>query len=875
MPADPASFSPGTPDAPVREVFLPELPRLLPYAYHPKAAQIEIASNGWVRRHLAPCFADEAALLFFLRQRNGIYGPLTVPEATGRRALDIADWYQYVTVIDSSVSDRTALGADDGAARRTFAGILADFAGDDAGDAPGDGPDGGAPAAGPAERAYGEAAKDLWRRLSPGLSPAQVRRLTASLESFLLGCTAEISAKLTDSVLDYEACMAVREDSFGCDFIELMTEYGAAVDMSDLLPDLAPVHSHCRRQMMIVNDLLSWRKEQAEDDRMTVVRVLTEREGYGLQEAVHRLCALVEHHEKAYVAARDRVLAGPLGEREDVVRYLHALDHMIGGSQEFEYLTPRYYGDGSVWDGTTSGWLDLDAPVVRFRPEPAARRPCPQQEAAPAPMAGCPVSHSGAPATAPGATAGAASRTAPSARSFTVATAPGAVPVLGHALHLWRRPLDFLASLPALGDLVGVRLGPRTAYLACHPEVVMRVLLEARTFDKGGPLFEKARLLVGNGLVSSGWEDHRTQRRMLQPVFHPSRLPGYVSLMREEIDETLGGWREGEAFDVSDAMHALTLRITARTMFATRVGERAVPEVAHCMPIIMRGVYQRMVAPLGWKERLPTPANRRFDAVRARMHAVIGETIEGQRRDGTDRGGLLSVLVSARDEETGAGLTDDEIYDQVMTLLIGGTETTGNTLAWVFHVLAGHPEVEERLHAELDDVLADGRTPGFEDLPRLEYTWRVLNETLRMYPPAWLLTRTTTRRTELAGRELEPGTTVMYSPYALGRNPVHFAEPGRFDPDRWLPGRAPQVPRGVMVPFSAGNRKCIGDAFGQAETTLTLATVASRWRLRPAPGAKPNVGVPKASLGTGPLHMVPRARRRSPRRAAPAPAAAG
>jgi cytochrome P450 len=867
MPSDPAIARADALDAPVREVFLPELPRLLPFAYHPKAAQIEIASNGWVRRHLAPCFAGEDELLFFLRQRNGIYGPLTVPEADEQRALDIADWYQYVTVIDSSVSDRAALGADDGAARRVFAGILADFAGDAADATHGDGPSVEHPVS-PAGLAYGEAARDLWRRISPGLSPAQVKRLVVSLESFLRGCTAEIRAKLTDSVPDYEACMAVREESFGCDFIELMTEYGAAVDMSEFLPDLAPVHSHCRRQMMIINDLLSWRKEQAADDKMTVVRVLTEREGHDLQDAVHRLCELVGHHERAYIGARDRVLAGPLGARADVVAYLRALDHMIGGSQEFEYLTPRYYGDGSVWDGTTSGWLDLDAPIARFRPEPAERRPrTPGEERGAEALAvtsatGCPVDHAGAPASR---------RTAPK-RSFTVVEAPGAVPVLGHALQLWRRPLEFLASLPALGDLVGIRLGPRTAYLACHPDVVMRVLLEARTFDKGGPLFEKARLLVGNGLVSSGWEDHRTQRRMLQPVFHPSRMPGYVSLMREEIEETVARWQEGEAFDVSDAMHALTLRITARTMFAMKVGERAVPEVAHCMPIIMRGVYQRMVAPLGWKERLPTPANRRFDAVRARMHAVIGETIESQRRDGTDHGGLLSVLVGARDEETGAGLSDEEIYDQVMTLLIGGTETTGNTLAWVFHVLAEHPEVEERLHAELDEVLGDGRVPGFEDLPRLDLTWRILNETLRMYPPAWLLTRTTTRRTELAGRELESGTTVMYSPYALGRNPAHFEDPGRFDPDRWLPGRAADLPRGVMVPFSAGNRKCIGDAFGQAETTLTLATVASRWRLRPAPGAKPNVAVPKASLGTGPLRMVPRARRRH---AAPVPAGIG
>jgi cytochrome P450 len=220
------------------------------------------------------------------------------------------------------------------------------------------------------------------------------------------------------------------------------------------------------------------------------------------------------------------------------------------------------------------------------------------------------------------------------------------------------------------------------------------------------------------------------------------------------------------------------------------------------------------------------------------MHSIIGENIEFQRRTGTDRGDLLSILVAARDEDTQHRLTDDEVYDQVMTLLIGGTETTGNTMAWAFHVLAEHPEVEARLHVELDGVLG-GRAPTFDDLPRLDYTWRVLHETLRMYPPAWLLTRTTTKDTELAGQRLEQGTIVMYSPYVMGHNGTLFTDPERFDPDRWLPERAKDIPRGAMVPFSAGSRKCIGDTFGRAETTLTLATIAARWSRRPAPSRTP------------------------------------
>ncbi len=335
------------------DIYLPELPRLLPVAYHPKAAQIEFRSNGWVRRLLGGCFAREEDLLFFLRQRNGLYGPLTAPDADERRALDVTDWYQYVTVIDSAVSERAALGADESDAREVFSGIMTDFHG---------GPGGSE------QFPYAGAGKELWRRISPGLSSAQIRRFADALEAFLHGCATEIGFKLTDRVPDYETCMAVRMNSFGCDFIRLMTEYAAEIDMTAHDSLLTDVHTHAMRQMITVNDLLSWRKEHAQGDKMTLVRVLIEHEGLGLQQSVDQLCRLVEHHEKAYLAARDRLLDGPHGSRPDIRSYLRGLDHVIGGSQEFEYLTPRYFGDGYVWDGSTSGWISLTDPVTRFRP---------------------------------------------------------------------------------------------------------------------------------------------------------------------------------------------------------------------------------------------------------------------------------------------------------------------------------------------------------------------------------------------------------------------------------------------------------------------------------------------------------------------------
>ena len=440
--------------------------------------------------------------------------------------------------------------------------------------------------------------------------------------------------------------------------------------------------------------------------------------------------------------------------------------------------------------------------------------------------------------------------------TYRFGVAPGALPLLGHALPLWRRPLTFLAELPMHGDLVEIRLGPKRAYLACHVEVTRQLLLQPRTFDKGGPLFETARRLVGNGLVASLWEEHRRQRRMVGPAFYPGRMPRYTALMRQEIERELATWQPGQTMDILKVMHDLTLRIAARTMFSTLISDETAAAVQDYMPIILRGVYKRTVTPVRWLEKLPTASNRSYERASTGMKGIISQMIKDHHGTGADRGDLLSMLMNVRDDDTGDRLSDEEIHNQVMTLIVGGTETTGNAIASAFHMVARYPDVEQRLHAEVDDVLA-GRAPEFEDLPRLEYTYRVLQETLRLRPPVWLVTRTTTCETELAGKRLPPGTTMFYSPYLLHLNADLFPDPERFDPDRWLPDREAAVPRGAMLPFGAGNRKCIGDKFGLAEVTLMLAMVASHWRLRTVPGVKKKArAAPQMTLGTGPLTMV-------------------
>ncbi|MDH6132033.1 cytochrome P450 [Kitasatospora sp. MAA4] len=438
---------------------------------------------------------------------------------------------------------------------------------------------------------------------------------------------------------------------------------------------------------------------------------------------------------------------------------------------------------------------------------------------------------------------------------YIVGAAPGRLPLLGHALPLRRRPLEFLSALPARGDLVTVHFGRLPAYLVCHPELVRQVLRDPQTFDKGGPVFDKARLLIGDGLVTCGRAEHRHQRRLVQPAFHPVRVRGYAQQVVAEVDRATADWQPGVPVDVSARMHTLTARVTARTLFSTDIDEPTMDELAHDLSVVLGGMHRRMVAPLGWSARLPTPGNRRFQRALLRLGEVIDTMIEDHRRDPADRGDLLSALLAARDEESGEGLTGHQIHDQVMTMLSAGTETTANALAWTLHLVGTHPAVEGRLHAELDRVLA-GRPPQVEDLPELDCARRTLTESLRLRSPVWLLTRVTTVDTELGGRRLRAGSTVAFSPYSLHHDPALFADPEVFDPDRWLPERLEEVPRGAMLPFGGGARKCVGDAYALTEATLALARIAERWRLTPQPG-RPVRAQPRMTLGTGPLPMLP------------------
>ncbi|WP_107054442.1 cytochrome P450 [Streptomyces sp. NRRL S-350] len=418
----------------------------------------------------------------------------------------------------------------------------------------------------------------------------------------------------------------------------------------------------------------------------------------------------------------------------------------------------------------------------------------------------------------------------PTTRS-TAATAPGALPLLGHAPAFVHRPLDFVAGLAAHGDLVRIRLGPLDAYVACHPELVRRLLADHRTYDKGGLVLDEAREVLGDGLATCPAATHRRQRRMLQTAFHPDRLPDHAAMMAEEIAGTTAPWRHGDTVDVPAAMHRLATAVTARCLVAAPERAGSLP-VHASMAAVTRGVARRGMMPLPGADRLPTPGNRRFRRARQDLREVTRRLIAHYRADASDHRDLLSVLLGARDED-GQGLSDAEIHDHVVTFLLAGTETTAATLSWAWALLAANPAVRDRLHTELDTVL-DGRPARHEDLPSLPLTARIVSETLRLYPPVWILSRTVTTDTELGGHHLPAGATVLFSPYLLHRRADLFPCPDRFDPDRWLTTAHPAA--GTYIPFGLGARRCIGDTFGTTEAALAIATIAARWTVTPTPG---------------------------------------
>jgi cytochrome P450 len=415
---------------------------------------------------------------------------------------------------------------------------------------------------------------------------------------------------------------------------------------------------------------------------------------------------------------------------------------------------------------------------------------------------------------------------------------PGPKPRLPGAnlLALRRDTLSFLRGLAATyGDLVHFEVGKQHYFLINDPDVIRDVLVtDYRNFQKGRGL-EIAKRLLGEGLLTSEGEHHRRQRRLAQPAFHRQRIAAYGAVMTERA-QRLGEaeWQDGVQLDISQEMMRLTLGIVAKTLFDTdleaetqEIGE-AVSEAVHHMEFAMWPF-----APL--LERLNPAIQRGFERSRARLDATIYRMIREHRADTEDRGDLLSMLLLAQDEQgDGGGMTDEQLRDEAMTIFLAGHETTANALTWTWYLLSQHPEVERKLHAELDSVLA-GRLPTDADVADLPYTRRVLAESMRCYPPAWVIGRRVLADYRIGEYTLPAGSICMICQYVTHHDPRWYPDPFRFDPERWTPDAQEQRPKFAYYPFGSGPRVCIGEGFAWMEGILLLATLAQRWRLHLVP----------------------------------------
>jgi cytochrome P450 len=376
-----------------------------------------------------------------------------------------------------------------------------------------------------------------------------------------------------------------------------------------------------------------------------------------------------------------------------------------------------------------------------------------------------------------------------------------------------------------------------------HPDYVRDVLVTRhRTFHKGVGL-ERARLLLGHGLLTSEDGVHLRQRRLLQPAFHRQRIAAYATTMVDYSRRHTDRWSSGAVVDVAVEMSALALAIAGKTLFDADVKEEAT-EIGAAVTAAVNS-FNFALLPYGDRlARLPIPPAIRFRRARARLDATIYRLIAERRASGATGRDLLSLLVAARDDEgDGSGMSDEQIRDEAMTLFLAGHETTANALTWTWYLLSEHPHVEQTLVDEVTSVLS-GRMATADDVPRLPYTRAVLAESMRLFPPAYLVGRRALAAYDVPGTAyvVPPRTVVFLSQFLLHRDARFWDDPARFDPLRWMDGRdsgaAAERHRFAYFPFGAGPRVCIGEHFAWMEGVLVLATVAQQWTLRLVPGQR-------------------------------------
>ncbi len=407
---------------------------------------------------------------------------------------------------------------------------------------------------------------------------------------------------------------------------------------------------------------------------------------------------------------------------------------------------------------------------------------------------------------------------------------PGTLPLIGNLLELGRNPIDLFTEVAEQGDVVSLKFAHQRYFLVNDVETVHHVLVDNNRNYTKSPNYKGLKLVLGEGLVTSEGEFWRRQRKLSQPAFHRDRVASFVTTMVEETDAMLSKWDErvGDVIDVHAEMMKLTLRIVARTLFSTTVGAEA-DAIGEALGIAIHHANDYAEAVIKPPQWIPSPKNFRFKRSMKTLDALVFRIIDTRRRgESADAQDLLALLMAAT--EDGRGMTNEQLRDEVMTLVMAGHETTANALAWTFYLLSKDPEVERRLARDVSAAVGD-RAPGAEDAPKLKYASMVVSESMRLFPPVWAFERQAIDNDVVGGFEVPAKSMVAISPFLLHRHRRYWDNPEGFDPERFSPQNSEGRPKLAYLPFGGGPRMCIGMGFAMMEAQMCLARIVQKYRL--------------------------------------------
>src|SRR4030088_2509719 len=412
---------------------------------------------------------------------------------------------------------------------------------------------------------------------------------------------------------------------------------------------------------------------------------------------------------------------------------------------------------------------------------------------------------------------------------------------------VFRDPLQFFEDLQSGSEPIArMRIAGTKVFYLREPDLIREMLVTlVPNFHKSRGL-ERAKALLGEGLLTSEGELHRQQRKLIQPVFHHGNLKDIAIIMRERARQRAESWGAGQTLNLNQEMHALTLTIVAEALFGTEVGERT-GRVSQLMETVMETFFLFMSPLASLFEFFGHPKLKRAAKARRELSAIVQTMIDERRKTNQTRKDLLTLLFAAQDPETGLGMSDEQLRDEVMTLFLAGHETTANALGWTIYLLTQHPDIAERLAAAADDLESE---LGIKDDDLLS---RVIRESLRLYPPVWAVGRRATQDLPIGGTEGPKGAIVLACQWALHRSDRYFSNPIQFDPDRWMSDDQRALPKYAFFPFGGGPRSCIGEGFAWMELRIVLTEILRRWRFEMAPGQTVK---PKASITLRPERPI-------------------